>query len=151
MWSQAGQSLRHLVSVDFPSGIHGGGYKAPRAKLYREFTSNRPACELHLLRTDSQLTSTRDKVSHLVGGQPIDFLFIDGDHRYAGVKADYELYAPLVRKGGIIAFHDIRPNPEVPSVEVFQLWDELKTKHRSEEIVTEPYRGHFGIGVIYKD
>lgn len=36
----------------------------------------------------------------------IDFLFIDGDHTYPGVLTDWLLYAPLVKKGGIIAFHD---------------------------------------------
>ncbi len=36
----------------------------------------------------------------------VDLLFIDGDHRYEGVMADFLLYAPLVRPGGIIAFHD---------------------------------------------
>ena len=37
---------------------------------------------------------------------PYDFLFIDGDHTIEGVKQDYDMYAPLVRKGGIVAFHD---------------------------------------------
>lgn len=36
----------------------------------------------------------------------IDFLFIDGDHSYEGVKKDFDLYLPLMNKGGIIAFHD---------------------------------------------
>ena len=36
----------------------------------------------------------------------IGFLFIDGDHRYEGVKKDFELYSPKVKVDGIIAFHD---------------------------------------------
>ena len=36
-----------------------------------------------------------------------DFLFIDGDHTVEGVTKDFLLYRPLVRKGGVIAFHDI--------------------------------------------
>jgi predicted O-methyltransferase YrrM len=40
----------------------------------------------------------------------VDFLFIDADHSYEGVKKDFEMYSPLVRKGGIIAFHDIIPD-----------------------------------------
>ena len=35
-----------------------------------------------------------------------DLLFIDGDHRYAAVKMDFQNYFPLVRDGGIVAFHD---------------------------------------------
>jgi len=37
----------------------------------------------------------------------VDVLFIDGDHSYAGIIADWLLYAPLVRPGGIVAFHDM--------------------------------------------
>lgn len=37
----------------------------------------------------------------------IDILFIDGDHTYEGVKADYEKYEPFVRSNGIIFLHDI--------------------------------------------
>jgi predicted O-methyltransferase YrrM len=36
----------------------------------------------------------------------VQVLFIDGDHRYEAVLTDWLLYAPLVEKGGIIAFHD---------------------------------------------
>ncbi len=43
----------------------------------------------------------------------VDFLFIDGEHTEAGASADYTIYAPLVRKGGIIAFHDAAGNEEV--------------------------------------
>jgi hypothetical protein len=30
----------------------------------------------------------------------VDFLFIDGDHTYEGVKKDFEMYSPLVRREG---------------------------------------------------
>lgn len=36
----------------------------------------------------------------------VDMLFIDGDHSFEGVLEDWLLYAPLVRPGGIVAFHD---------------------------------------------
>lgn len=42
---------------------------------------------------------------HLAGG--IDLLFIDGDHQYASVLTDWLLYSPLVKPGGLVAFHDI--------------------------------------------
>jgi len=35
-----------------------------------------------------------------------DFLFIDGDHERDGVEGDWRMYSHLVRKGGIVAFHD---------------------------------------------
>jgi predicted O-methyltransferase YrrM len=36
----------------------------------------------------------------------IDLLFIDGDHSINGCSLDFELYAPKVPVGGLIAFHD---------------------------------------------
>jgi len=39
-------------------------------------------------------------------GDPIELLFIDGDHRYNYVKLDVELWSPYLISGGIIALHD---------------------------------------------
>lgn len=38
--------------------------------------------------------------------RPIRFLWIDGDHGYAGAKADFDGFAGHVIPGGIVAFHD---------------------------------------------
>lgn len=38
--------------------------------------------------------------------QAIDLLFIDADHAYESVIRDYNNWAPLVKSGGFIAFHD---------------------------------------------
>lgn len=37
---------------------------------------------------------------------PIDFLFIDANHKYEAVLRDFLLWAPWVKKGGILALHD---------------------------------------------
>jgi predicted O-methyltransferase YrrM len=36
----------------------------------------------------------------------VDFIFIDGDHSYAACRADIEAWTPMVKTGGVIAFHD---------------------------------------------
>jgi len=36
----------------------------------------------------------------------LDFVFIDGDHRYEAVKADIEAWFPKVRAGGVFSGHD---------------------------------------------
>ncbi len=46
------------------------------------------------------------KAFDAVGG-PVDMLFIDGDHSYAAVMCDWLLYHKLVRRGGLVAFHDV--------------------------------------------
>lgn len=38
--------------------------------------------------------------------EPIEFLFIDGEHDYEMVRLDFELWYPKVIYGGLIAFHD---------------------------------------------
>lgn len=37
---------------------------------------------------------------------PIDLLFIDATHTYAWVRNDYHNFAPHLKHGGLIAFHD---------------------------------------------
>lgn len=36
----------------------------------------------------------------------LDVLFIDGDHAYAGVKADWETYKRFIKPGATVIFHD---------------------------------------------
>ena len=39
----------------------------------------------------------------------IDFLFIDGDHSYEGVKKDFDLYSNIITPKGMIVIHDTDP------------------------------------------
>ena len=39
-------------------------------------------------------------------GIRIDYLHIDGDHSYEGVKRDFELYSTIMNPNGIISIHD---------------------------------------------
>ena len=49
----------------------------------------------------------------------IDIVFLDTDHRYENTLAEYQLWRPIVRKGGLFMFDDIR------YAGVAQLWKEL--------------------------
>lgn len=66
-------------------------------------------------------------------GQPVDVLVIDGDHSYDGVRDDFERYAPLVRRGGLVLLHDIAVVDD-PRAEVHRLWPELAGRFRTSEI-----------------
>ena len=46
-----------------------------------------------------------DKV--MIHTDKLDLLFIDGDHSYEGVKADWDAYRKLLHDGSIVVFHDI--------------------------------------------
>ena len=41
----------------------------------------------------------------------LDFVFIDGDHSYEGVKADQDKWGAFVRPGGMVIHHDMTPSP----------------------------------------
>jgi predicted O-methyltransferase YrrM len=106
---------------------------------------------------DSREPATKQAVERALGGEPLDVLFIDGDHSYDGVRSDFELYGPLVREGGLIGIHDInedystRHGRQTPSVsgDVPRFWREVTGRYRSEEIIAEPDQDGYGIGVIY--
>jgi len=70
-------------------------------------------------------------------------LFIDWDHSYEGVKKDFEMYLPLVKEGGIVAFHDILSEEEVN-----RFWNEIKNMHESQEIINNVKKEPLGIGVL---
>lgn len=94
-----------IVSVDLPGDKFGGGYSARRRWAYQRFA--RRSQKLCLLQGDSHSRAMLTQVKGTFGNRPLDYLFIDGDHSYPGVKSDFEMYGAMVRKGGIIAFHDI--------------------------------------------
>lgn len=58
----------------------------------------------------------------------IGLLWIDGDHRYTSVRADFEAWSVFVVKGGIIAFHDI----DLPDINL--LINELVKSKQLEQI-----------------
>jgi predicted O-methyltransferase YrrM len=42
----------------------------------------------------------------------VDFFFVDGDHSYEGLAADWKVVKQLLKPGGIAAFHDTARAPE---------------------------------------
>lgn len=54
----------------------------------------------------------------------LDFVFIDADHTYEGVRADIAAWAGKVRKGGVVAGHDYASEHEGTSYGVSRAVDE---------------------------
>ena len=104
--------------------------------------------KLFLIPAASQNQETFKKTKEIFNNEEIDFLFIDGDHTYNGVKKDYEMYGPLVRKGGIIAFHDIGKNEE-GGVNI--LWNEIKQRYNIYKEFLFEQNSEKGIGIVYID
>jgi cephalosporin hydroxylase len=148
LWCKAAQKNGTIVSVDLPDGEFGGGYPKCRIPFYESFKEGGQT--VNLIRADSHDLKTVEGVRQALNGQKIDFLFIDGDHTYRGAKMDFEYFGPMVRSGGMIAFHDILPRADLPSIEVHQLWNEVKERYESQEIIGGPGSGRtIGCGVIF--
>lgn len=138
-----------IISVDLPGGGFGGGYSAGRAWLYRRMA--RRGQRVHTFRGDSHSDGIFSRARGALQKQPLDYLFIDGDHTYEGVKRDFELYAPLVRDGGVVALHDIVQGPPENVGGVPTLWNEVKSRSRHIEIVQDREQKGYGIGVLFVD
>lgn len=135
------------ISIDLPDGLFGGqslqGIEA-RNSYWQTYIK-----DIFMIVGNSQDPQVIKCAADILGEEKTDVLFIDGDHRYEGVKADYENYKSMVNKGGIIIFHDINVHPapteswQLP-VGVNQLWNELQ----GEKIEFNTHQNWAGIGVI---
>ena len=107
---------------------------------------------------DSHDPMTFTQVERILNGLPIDFLFIDGDHSFSGVHQDLLMYSSLLRKGSLVAFHDIvEPNEigdqgleypayvgEVP--EYFRCY--VEPNFDCQRFIEDPNQSGYGIGLI---
>ena len=79
--------------------------------------------------SDSTSNDTVNFIKSL--GIKFDFIFIDGDHSYEGVKNDYEKYKQFLADDGYMAFHDIIQSEETEQYDIFvsKLWNEKDTTY----------------------
>ena len=113
------------ISVDLPHGQFGrADYdEYERDEYLRSLGSN-----VTMLWGSSHDYTMLEEVESILGEELLDFLFIDGDHTYEGVKQDYEMYRHLVKPGGWIGFHDTKDTEfhRNANCRVDQLWSELE-------------------------
>jgi predicted O-methyltransferase YrrM len=136
-----------LVSVDAADAEVFGGRRAykRRARLYGAL--GRADQRVVFILGDSHRDETRARVVKALQGRRLDFLFIDGDHSREGVEADFRMYSPLVRPGGLVAFHDIVSGPEEEVGGVPDFWQRIRNDAAVELVEDWGQRG-FGIGVL---
>ena len=140
-----------IITIDLDARAH--AEQSQKAKLFKLFG---PGKRIYPLRGDSHDPETIEEVTRILGTDEVDFLFIDGDHSYEGVRKDLEVYGDFVRRGGIIAFHDIAN----PNLGVKKFWNEIKHRYVSKEIIAPTCemslyarssvekRGWGGIGIL---
>lgn len=69
-----------------------------------------------------------------------DFIFIDGDHTYDGVRKDFEIYKKLLSPRGVICFHDIDLNhifADSYAGQVYKFWEELDEGTKTNLVCTK--------------
>lgn len=150
-WCALAADGAHIVSIDLPGGKWGGGYAEtdePRLRGYAQ-----PGQTLTLIRGDSHDLSTRDALVRAIPSREVDLLFIDGDHSYEGALQDFADYGETVRTGGVVAFHDILPHPNVPGCDVDRVWRDIADGYEHAEFTdpgeTHPEWGQWGgIGAL---
>jgi cephalosporin hydroxylase len=145
VYSQLAAADATVISIDFPTTLVGRLYRVCQKPLFRRLI--RRGQSLFFLRRDSHKPETVARMREVLRENELDFLFIDGDHSYEGVRSDFEMYAPLVRAGGLIAFHDITPSKG--SRQVYRFWDEIKGSYTHKEFIHRTGEGAMGIGVLW--
>lgn len=146
LFTRVADDAATIVSIDLPQGAFGGGYGAWRGPFYRSFA--RAGQRVELMRLDSHAPSTQEHLRRRLHGAPIDLLFLDGDHTYAGVAQDFADYSPLVRSDGYVALHDICPDPKQPDNGVPRFWRDVRTAYPSQEFVEAAGQNGYGIGLL---
>jgi len=147
LFSQIASCDGQVLSIDLPGGKFGGGYAEKKIKLYHTFAKDNQ--KIILLRKNAHEINTLNEVKSILSGQKLDFLFIDGDHTYEGVKMDFEMYSPLVRRGGIVGFHDIAEQTIKNECEVNKFWNEIKRNYKYREFIYDLSTTKYGVGLIY--
>ena len=92
-----------LWAVDpFPAGRLGISLQRPIARGEVRRIQNGRVRWIRSTGEDAAATYRREHTP------PADVVFIDGDHSYAGLLADWHAWSPLVARGGVICLHDSR-------------------------------------------
>jgi cephalosporin hydroxylase len=135
LWNWLKLNPKVVVSVDINS---------PTENEIKKFTFWAGNTEIKLVTGKSQEPQIVCKVKKEI--ELADFIFIDGDHHEHQVEHDWYAYWPLLMSGGIMAFHDIAPNPSEHCT-VHKFWKRLKESGlKTDEII----KSTMGIGVAYK-
>lgn len=142
LWCRYLETMEEAVSLDLPGGDFGRGYNERKIEFFEIFA---PGINAIFIWEDSHKEETYNRVKEAISGE-IDFLFIDGDHTYEGIKQDFETYRDLVSEGEMIALHDIVPQEKKSRVNVDEFWREVKDDNETEDL--SPKTVNPGLGLV---
>lgn len=77
-----------------------------------------------------------------------DYIYIDGDHSYKGVKFDFDNFWPNLNKNGYVLFHDICVKGTMPEGE-YGVWKLFKKISQENPHISIDYKKS-GLGILQK-
>jgi predicted O-methyltransferase YrrM len=110
-----------VVSVDPHCGGPPWLGMAPHQRTLSKFIAHAGACGVREW-IDARIGDS-SAVAAVWPGEPIDVVFIDGDHSFLGALKDFECWAPKVRPGGWVLIDDA---DDTALPELLELIEELK-------------------------
>lgn len=90
-----------LLAID-PYPVGRLGFSMPQRIAHAEVDRIRNGT-VTWLRTTGE-AAAKEPATRALGA--LDFVFIDGDHSFDGLRRDWEAWSPLLAPGGVIALHD---------------------------------------------
>ena len=142
--SQFCEKNAKVISIDLPES-HWGARDSQKTLYKVDNMLKTEGFDSHIILGDSHKEETKEKLLEILDGNKIDLLFLDGDHRYEGVKLDWEMYSPLVEN--YVGFHDIDfVKTDKNNCDVRTLWQSLKKEYKYKEFITT-----YGTGILCKN
>lgn len=71
-----------------------------------------------------------------IWAMPLGMLFIDGGHSHAAAHADYDAWSPHIGPGGILAIHDLFPDPATGGQAPIEIYRRALASGEYEELPT---------------
>jgi predicted O-methyltransferase YrrM len=82
------------------------------------------------------LLVARSAAAARIWTMPLGMVFIDGGHTFEAARSDYESWADKVAPGGILAIHDLFPNPDEGGQAPITIYREALASGRFDELPT---------------
>jgi len=135
--AEQGVELRAHAVDTFRGDAHTAGYDE---RIWNEVSAHNAA---HYAGFSTLHRMLFEEAAPLFAPESIDLLHIDGYHTYEAVRADFELWWPRVRPGGLVLLHDVAAR--ILDFGAYRYFAELARDH-------EAFLFHhgFGLGVVAK-
>ena len=103
---------------------------------------------INIVQGTTRSPQAQERMQFYLKERPIDFLFIDAEHKYDDVRHDFYEYKKYLSPHALVGFHDIYYSEQSfdGGQQVYALWERLKKQYKHDEI---HHHSSMGMGFIY--